>query len=340
MNIWIDIVNPSDALFFNSLLNEINSENISITVRDRAETIDLLKIFEIRGKIIGRAYIGRFTKPLGVIYRTIQLFLNSGYFYYSLSFENGPCVTVSKLKRKKSILFCDNDLKFLQKKSFSQDFEMKIKSLADYIIIPDACYKTFKNHIKEEKLISYNGYKEDIYIADYNPDPEFLDKIPYNSFIVLRPEALGSFYVKEKRSIVPELLKTLCKQNINVIYLPREKEDISYVKGFDVYIPRTAFNGLDLCYYADAILTGSGTFAREAACMGTPSVSFFPSKILLSVDQQLIDKRNMFHSRNAEDIINYVNSHKNKKKKLKLDRCKKVKKEMIQKIQNILNEVI
>jgi len=38
MDIWIDIINPSQALFFNSLLKDFHSVNFYITLRDRAET--------------------------------------------------------------------------------------------------------------------------------------------------------------------------------------------------------------------------------------------------------------------------------------------------------------
>ena len=50
MDIWVDIINPSHALFFNSLLDDFNSDNFFITVRDRAETLGLVKSFGMKGK--------------------------------------------------------------------------------------------------------------------------------------------------------------------------------------------------------------------------------------------------------------------------------------------------
>jgi len=329
MKIWIDIANPSHALFFNSLINDFSSENIFITVRDRAETAELVKSFGIKGKVIGKDYRNGAKKMINVLYRTAILYLSIGKFDYSLSFENGISVTVSTLRTKKSILLCDNDLKFLQRKSYAQTIETKIKSLAKAIIIPKACYRTFKNYIDEKKLVTYDGYKEDVYLANYKPDPGFKDKLPFENFIIIRPEALGSFYVKERRSIVPELLKLFHKENINVVYLPRETEDARYAMGSGVFIPPNALNGMDLCYYANAVLTGSGTMAREAACMGRTAISFFPSDILLSVDQQLIDENKIFHSRNPKEIVEYVLSNYNKEGILDLERSKKVKKEVL-----------
>ena len=340
MNIWVDIINPSHALFFNSLLGDFNSENIFITIRDRAETYGLVKSSGMGGIVVGRDYRGAFKKSFNTIWRTFRLFSIVEDFDYGLSFENGMSVAVSKLKRKKSILLCDNDLKIFQSKTSFQDFETKIKSMAEFIIIPKACYKPFKDYVKDEgRVISYDGFKEDVYIANFDPDPEFKGKLPFDDFVVLRPESLGSFYVDEKQSLVPDLLKLFEREKVNVVYLPREKEDLDYVKEFDVYIPRNPLYGLDLCYYADAILTGSGTMAREAACLGRPSVSFFPGNKLLSVDKKLIEENKMLHSRDTEEIVNYVLSEKiRKNKSLNLQRSKNVRKEILKIIYRIVNE--
>jgi predicted glycosyltransferase len=274
-----------------------------------------------------------------MIYRTIDLAIRAPTFDVSLSFENGMCTFASKLRGKSSILYCDNDLKFIQKKTSVQDLETKIKTLADYTIIPSACYNNFKKVVDDDKLRSFDGYKEDVYIADYKPDPNFLNELPFEEFIVIRPEALFSIYVKDMNSIVPELLAAFIKEGMNVVYLPREGADVKHADGMDVFVPEKALHGLDLCYYADAVLTGSGTFAREAACMGTTSVSFFPSKILLSVDQQMVDEGNILHSRDLEEIVNHVTSHHTKKQRLKLEGCKKVKNEVITVTKKILEDI-
>lgn len=340
MKIWIDIINPSHALFFSSLLKNFTHEQLLITIRDRAETKELVFDSGLKGRVIGKDYRSLLKKSLNTIWRTYQLTIKVHDFDYALSFENGMSVATSKVKGKQSILLCDNDLKFFQSKSFFQDFETTIKSFSNYIIVPKACYQNFKNHAtKNSKILFYDGYKEDIYIAGYKPDINFLQKLPFKNFVVIRPESLGSFYVKEKRSLVPQLLKIFQDQKINVIYIPREKEDKAYAKGLDVFIPEHPLNGLDLCYYADAILTGSGTMAREAACLGTPSVSFFPGNHLLSVDKQLVNENKIFHSRNPQKISRYLSATINQRKvNTNLQRSKKVKKEVTNIIKNIIYE--
>ncbi len=336
-NIWIDVINPSDALFFGSLIPEFKMHSVSVTVRDRAETADLVKSFGIQGRPVGRDYQNPLKKSASMVYRTLKLYTGIGPFDYAMSFENAMSTLVSNMKRKVSILFCDNDLKFIQKTSRIQDLEMELKFLADYIVIPEACYPFFSGSRGKSNIIPFDGYKEDVYLADYKPDPTFMDQIPFENYVVLRPEALGSFYVTDKQSIVPQLLHLFERENINVVYLPREGGDAEYARGFDkVYIPKRTLNGLDLCYHADAILTGSGTMAREAACMGKKAVSFFPSVVMLSVDKQLMNEGKIFHSRSPIDIVEYVLSRPIDSLQFSKERSVKVKGQLMRSIRPII----
>jgi len=337
--IWVDIINPSHSHFFSSILPELQNHEVIVTLRDRAETVDLARSFGLSGEVIGTDYRDPLRKTMAMMSRTIALFSRVKNADYALSFENGMSTLISRVRGATSILFCDNDLKFLQKTSSLQDLEMKFKLMADYLFLPRACRERFSLYADPDTIISYDGYKEDVYIADFKPDPDFFEKIPYNDFIAIRPEALGSFYVKDKASIVPEILRLAETESLNVVYLPREKADFDYVKHTNgIFIPDSSTNGLDVCCHARAVLTGSGTMAREAACMGTPAVSFFPSTNLLSVDQELIRAGKILYSRDAGEIVDYIACSRHDKKPPDMQRCKRVKAEVISGIARIVNE--
>lgn len=329
MNIWVDIINPSHALFFNVVLKDLRDESFQVTIRERAETVELTKMLGIHGRVIGSDHRNGVKKSLGMVGRTLALWTSVEDFDCALSFENGMSVLVSKMKGGRSILLCDNDLKFFQKKSVLQYMETGVKDLADTVIIPQACYGAFSAHMSGNGLYAYGGYKEDVYIADFTPDPRFKEKLPFEDYVVIRPEALASFYVLENRTIVPDLVRMFRQNGVNVVYLPRDKGDADYAAGLDAYIPDRALNGLDLCYHAEAVLTGSGTMAREAACMGKTSVSFFPGDGLLSVDRELIDDGKMFHSRDPKAIFHHVMSRLNGNGGADLGRCRRVRTDVI-----------
>jgi predicted glycosyltransferase len=56
------------------------------------------------------------------------------------------------------------------------------------------------------------------------------------------------------------------------------------------------------------MLTGAGTFAREAALLGVPAVSFFPRNEFLTVDVVLQEQGKQFKSRSPQEIKQYVDT--------------------------------
>lgn len=336
--IWIDLLNPSHPLFFKPIIRELAKEfDIQITVRPRAETISLTKQLGLDATVLGSFYDEKKMKTVATVNRVITLFTQVKPFDWSISLEDSDCVAVSRMRLKKSILLFDNDLKYKTRNGTIQLLENTVKLFANHIIIPKAVEHVFKEYISRKNIHVFDGYKEDVYLADYKPDPSVKERIPFDQYVVIRPEALGSFYVHEKSSLVPALLSFFEGNNIPVVYLPREREDENLAKGFDVFIPNVPMNGLDLCYYSDAVLTGSGTMAREAACMGKPAVSFFPSNFLLSVDEQLIKEGKMIHSREAMEIGEYVLSQQDRKISTDFSRSEQVKREVLGIIKDILN---
>jgi len=305
--IWIDLLNPSHPLFFHPLVKDLKEHySVEITIRKRGETAQLARKLGLEGELVGKDMTDPIRKTLWISARTIQLFGKVGNFDWALSLENPMSVAVSKMRSRKSILILDNDLKLKIKGNIVQSLESRVKFGADHIIVPEACRESFERVVPAERLHTYDGFKEDFYISTYEPDPGFMENLPFSSYVVVRPEALASFYVKEKRTIVPELVDSLLEEGLNVVYLPREGMDRELVKGKDVFIPESPLNGLDLAYHSFAVLTGSGTMSREAAVMGRPAVSFFPGDALLSVDESMIGKGWVLHSREPDEIVGYL----------------------------------
>lgn len=334
MRIWFEICNTPRVHFFAPIIKFImeKGHQVIITSRDQGETKYLLKMYGFNHKVIGKYYKKPLVKKIyGEAKRFLLLCLTIPNF--DIAMDSGNAANIAKLRSKKDVSFGDNELAWLNK---------LYTGSSDYIIIPSAIpIETFiKNVAKQKKIRQYNGFKEDVYIADFKPDTNFPDKVPFDAFITIRPEALQATYVRERKSLVPDLMRVFGKENVNILYLPRHKEDRNYVKGIrnaNIFIPNEPLNGLDVCWHSKAVLTGSGTFAREAACMGVPAVSFYPGNRLLSVDKKMIELGWLFHSREPEEIVNYVLS--SKRRKPNLERSKKVQKEVFDIIMNILGEI-
>lgn len=331
--IWIDITNTPQVNFLLPVIKFLKSDyKLIISARDFSETVPLLRKNGINPIIIGdHKGKSRLLKILGFFERLVTLNRIIPDFDISVSMGGNQPALLSRVRNKKSIIFSDNDLSF---KGFSYRY-------GTHFIFPrsfkhETVIKKFR--IPKQNVHIIDGFKEDIYIADYIPDQNFLNILPFAEFITIRPENLKANYVPtDAISIVPELFHKL--QDFNILYLPRYKEEVSYARNYsNVYIPEFPLSGLDVCYNTSVMLTGAGSFAREAALLGTPAVSFFPNTKLLSVDEEMVKKGMVFYSRNVDQIVDFV-KNRMKSKKYNTERiieAKKIQLEMLNFIRNVI----
>lgn len=328
--IWFDITNVPHVNFFLPIIRKYEEEfDIIFSLRDFAETKSLFE------KRIDKPYIevgqhqggNKLRKIIGVVERIFLLNKQIPNFDIKISVGGDASCIIAKIRRKLSVTFDDNEKAPNWRYAPFSDLAFWPK------VVPQ---QKLRKQFFKKNLYQYNGYKEDFYLADYQPNPAFLEQLPFEHYVVVRPENIRANYVEGRQSIVPELLKQLDAAGYNILFLPRYESDRDYAQGIkNIYMPKEAVNGLDACYYADAILTGAGTMAREAACLGVPSVSFFAGAHLLSVDQSLVDAGKMFFSRDVAQIMQYLEHAKDSFFEYRaggvagLERCKQVQQEIL-----------
>lgn len=331
MRVWFDVTNPPHVNFYAPLINYLQTKGavVEVTARQFVETTRLLEQKNITFREFGgHGGIKKSRKIIRLVQRELSLLYNVRGFDFSIS-SNYEAPLAAWLKRKTSIIFDDNDI----------SPNWLYAKFADYVIVPEFIDKEamYAMGIRKNKLRSYHGFKEDVYIASYKPDKAFPSRIPIKDFVTVRPENIQASYMdSDVRSIVPELLKKLEKKGVPVIYLPRYKEDMEYSRGLEnIYVPDKPLNGLDVCNYSRGVLTGAGTFSREAALMGKPAVSFYAGQKILSVDKQLFKQGRILHSRNVDEIIEYVLDQKSTLPDF--NRSKKVQKEVFSLIDSLVS---
>lgn len=308
--IWFDLTNVPHVNFLLPIIRHYEDQcEMVFTIRDFAETKSLFE------KRVGKPYTivgghqgsSKVRKVLGMFGRIHALNKQVPYFDVKISCGGDASSIVSKLRGKKSITFDDNE----------KAPNWRYAPFSDLAFWPKAVpTEMLHKQFFRRNLYQYDGYKENFYLAEYQPSESFVDTLPFpveadgrKHYVVVRPENLRANYVEGKTSIVPELMCELEKLGANILFLPRYETDYNYSQGInDVYIPAEAVNGLDACYYADAILTGAGTMAREAACLGVPSVSFFAGNRLLAVDKSLVEQGKLFFSRDVKAIMDFLKS--------------------------------
>jgi len=329
MKIWFDITNTPHVHFFAPLISHLKEKHeVFVTARDFSETIPLLKSYQIEYTLFG-SHKGksRIKKVLGLVGRVSKMLREVPQFDISFGIGGQNTTPVSAFRRKPAVVFTDNDTSY-KWHSYKLGSHFVFPSYFEYEMV----IKRFG--VKRSRIHLYEGFKEDIYMAQYSPDPSFLEFLPFTDFITIRPENLKASYVPQNAtSIVPALFEVFRDENI--LFLPRYKEERDYAQGYgNVFMPDGILPGKDVCYYTKAMLTGAGTFAREAALLGTPAVSFFPGKVFLTVDRIMQEKGWEFKSRNPQEIFEYVKN--SKKRDAGLDRSKDVLSNLLQIIDTII----
>jgi predicted glycosyltransferase len=308
---WIDLVSPSHPFFFAALAERLDGVAVATTVREKTETVSLAREVGFTHRVVGRDFDNALIRKVGIPLRTAQLAVEAPDCDVSLSSRNAMCVLASKVRGIPSIHFTDNDITAHIDGLWVEELYNRFEAAATHNIVPAAfaTEELTRWGADGDSIHTYDGYKEDVYVANFTPDPDFPDRLPFESgaYIVVRPEALTAAYV-DADSIVPDLLAAAVERDIGVVYLPRGRGDGVHAREYadeSVFVPDGAVNGLQLAWHARCVLTGSGTMSREAACMEKPAVSFFPNT-LLSVDQELVADGRIFHSRNPDEIIEHI----------------------------------
>ena len=213
------LLNVPHVNFLLPFIKQLQDSHLhQFSLRDFAETKGLFE------KRIGDDYLmvgshkggNKVKKVLGVFERAYELNKRLEPFDVKISVGGDASGMVAKLKRRKSITFDDNEKAPNWRYSRFSDFAFWPASV-DVEVLKRQGFKT-------NKLYQYNGYKEDIYLADYIPNKSFLSILPFDNYVVVRPENIQANYVNEpSKTIVPELLNCLNKKGVNVLFLPRYK---------------------------------------------------------------------------------------------------------------------
>lgn len=333
MKTWFDITNTPHVHFLlgiRNILLQMDQHDFQYTAREFSETARLLTqqgdlSFITIGGHHGKS---KLKKGLGLFRRFFEIHRLSFDYDLSISCGSESAIWSSWLKKKKSIAFGDNDT--AQQWTYGP--------FVDYAFFPNAVpLAVLRRQGLGKKCYRYDGYKEDIYLSFYQPDQDFTKNIPFEHYIVVRPENVQARYTGKRQivSIVPALLSKLSTCGYKIFYLPRYEFDRHYAEGIsNIFIPEAPVNGLDACYYSDAVFTGAGTLAREAACLGVPAFSFYAGKELLAVDQKMIRDGWMTFSRDPDELVRALK--RSRRREVNTHRSIAVQQEVKEKLRQVL----
>ena len=297
MNIWIDLANSPQVLFFRPILAELQSRGhkLFITSRDFAQTIALADEYGIANTPIGRHGGKKWTDIIGRnASRAIDLI-------HWVKTKPKIDLAVSHNSYTQALAAAWLRIPFVTLMDYEhQPLNHLCFRLAKRVIVPqyfsDDMLRIFGAFAKTKK---YAGVKEEIYLADFQSDPEFRQKQKFDIhkiLVVVRPPAPWTAYHRFENTLFDDVLTHLAKfEQALIVFLPRIRSQADWAKQLgmrNLWVPENILNGPNLLHSADLVISGGGTMNREAAVLGTPTYTVFKGK-LGAVDQYLIDAGRM-----------------------------------------------
>jgi predicted glycosyltransferase len=287
--IWVDVTNPPHVLFFREF---ITSHETLVTSRDFGDLGAILDSCGIEHTPVGRH--GGKSKEEKLIESSKRVEELAGVV------SNKVDVAVSKQSVElprvafglgvPAIQFVDNE--------HAEKQNRIVLPLCRKIIVPSALNvdKLITQGAAKEQIVKVDCTFEATQIKNFKPNPDVPKAHGLEDYIVIRPEPYTASYF-DGNEMTGELLKRL-EGKYQAVMLPRgdEKHDAMTLRNVD---------SLSLMYYARAVLSGGGTMTREAALLGTPSISYYPHD-LLGVDEFLIENELLHHSTNIDEIISML----------------------------------
>jgi len=295
MRLWIDLANSPHVPFFRALIPEFvaRGHQVEITARDFAQTVELATKVGMLPHVIGGHGGGSITGKAGNLVgraTALRKWARDRGFDLAVSHNSYAQIAAASALRIKTVTLMDYEHQPANHLAFR---------LASRVIVPRAfpAAELRKYGASMRKVKRYEGTKEDVYLADFNPDPAFgevLRKLGVASedvLVVARPPAREALYHRFENELFDELLTHLnARARVKVILLPRtdaQRDDYNAEKFENVIMPRAALDGANLIAAADLVISAGGTMNREAAALGVPAASVYAGK-WAAVDEELV----------------------------------------------------
>ncbi len=307
MRVWIDLANSPHVSVFRTLIDRFTAagHEVEITAREFAETVPLARAAGLNPEIIGghggRKVTGKAINFIGRAW-ALRSWARKRRFDLAVSHNSYSQILAARALRIKTVTLMDYEHQPANHLAFR---------LASRIIVPASFPSTQLRRFGAGvgKVRRYSGTKEDIYLADFHPDPKFSARLcelgvsPDNVLVLMRPPAHDALYHRFQNTLFDEALEMLLRdENVRVVLLPRsESQRAAYSNRARVIVPPSPLPGADLIAASDLVISAGGTINREAAALGVPAVSIYAGK-WAAVDEQLIEEGRLQRISSTADL--------------------------------------
>jgi predicted glycosyltransferase len=310
MRIWIDLANSPHVPFFRSLADEFLQRNheLVITARAFAETVELAQAAGFSAEVIGGHGGGKLSGKAGnLVQRALALarWARGRGIDLALSHNSYSQILAARALAMRTVTLMDYEHQPANHLAFR---------FASRVIVPAA----FPDHAlnrygtQATKVFRYDGIKEDVYLSDFQADPQFqqvLNELGINAsdvLVTVRPPASDALYHRFENQLFDQLLdRLLAEPVVKVVLLPRndaQRQAYTARGHSSLIVPPQPLDGANLIAYSDLVVSAGGTMNREAAALGVPAASVYLGE-WAAIDEQLLKEGRLQKLSTPEEVL-------------------------------------
>jgi uncharacterized protein len=295
LRLWVDITAPAHVLVFRPLIQLLRErgDEVEVTAREYAQTVQLLELHGIEAELIGRhggrSRLGKLgtmaTRMAG-----LRRWARGRRFDAALAHGSHHLTLTARMLGIPSSTTFDYEFATLQ-------HQLGCRA-ANLVVVPEAIppKRLERYGARPPKLRQYPGLKEEYYLGDFEPDtgvlePLGLDRDGGRVLVVVRTPPDIALYHRGSNQLFSQVLDELGRRGeVQAVVLPRTPEQRDFVRGLDlpsVVVPDRAVDAQSLIALSDLVVSAGGTMNREAVALGVPVYTTFAGR-LGGVDEALI----------------------------------------------------
>jgi len=294
VRVWIDVSNSPQVPFFRPLIALLQARGhvVSVTTRDYAQTIELLRLHDIPHEVVGPAHggAGAWGKARAMASRLPALrgWARRRSFDIALSHASHELPLAAR------------SLGIPASYAFDYEFARVQHGLgcraARRVLVPEAIPQARLDLLgaPARKVRRYPGLKEEYYLSGFEPDQTVLDGLGLDQdrvIVAVRPPPDVSLYHRHGNPLFGDLLRRLGSDRaVQAVVLPRTAEQRTAIASLDLQslvVPTKAVDAQSLVALADLVVSAGGTMNREAVALGVPAYTTFAGR-LGAVDEMLV----------------------------------------------------
>jgi predicted glycosyltransferase len=293
LRIWIDITAPAHVLVFRPLIALLREQGdeIEVTAREYAQTVQLLELHGIEAELIGRHGGRSRLGKLGTMATRLaglRRWARGRHFDAALAHGSHHLTMTARALGIPSSTTFDYEFATVQ-------HQLGCRA-ATFVVVPDAIppERLERYGVRPPKLRRYEGLKEEYYLADFEPDPNVLEPLGLDReriLDVVRTPPDVSLYHRKSNRLFPQVLDHLGREeNLHAVVLPRTPEQRDFVRRLElpsIVVPDEAVDAQSLIAFSDLVVSAGGTMNREAAALGVSVYTTYGGR-LGGVDEMLI----------------------------------------------------